>query len=387
VKPIALLLFLLLEIVGAAIGLDVLPARVQARAGTLFEDDFETGLSKWDTYGVGTAAVRASGHTAHGNVLVLVPNGDAYALAKGSDRFGPLRIEGDVFFPDNSDSYLGVVYNFGRRAHRTDFGAIYIKGNDSYLQVNPHRDFGVSRALYPEFRVALTGAAAIRTAQWQQFAVEVVENAAHFYVGGSPTPQLTFSGFERRSGAIGLQPRSIGGDVWIDNIRVIAIERLSYAGPPIPAVRPDRSELLTEWTVAGPFTAGDDSLAQSPERHARQWRPFETDDRGAVVSGRVVDYHGPNTVAYYRTRVRSETDRRAELRLSTVDDLAIWLNGRLHSHVARGDAAWFDFLQNPSRKPQSIPLELKAGINELVLRVRGGVYASGGFFAAVVTGT
>ena len=172
--------------------------------------------------------------------------------------------------------------------------------------------------------------------------------------------------------------------MWVDNIRITSIERLSYTGPPIPSLRPDRSGLLTEWTVAGPFTETDDTLAQSPERYAGKWRPFETDDRGAVVSSRVVDYHGRNTVAYFGTGIRSETARRAELRLSTVDDLAIWLNGRFHSFVPRGDAAWFDFLRNPERKPLSIPLELTPGTNELVMRVRGGVYASGGFFAAVV---
>jgi hypothetical protein len=191
-------LFLLLVIVGTVTGLEILLGPVQARGRALFEDAFETGLSKWEAYGIGTAVVRASGDPAHGNVLVLVPNGDAYALVKDSNRFGPVRIEGDVLFPDNVDNYLGVVYNFGRRGRRTDFGAIYIKGNDSYLQVNPHRDLGVSRTIYPEFRAALIGPAAIRIGQWQRFAVEVVEYAAHFYVGGSSIPQLTFSGFERR---------------------------------------------------------------------------------------------------------------------------------------------------------------------------------------------
>lgn len=351
---------------------------------TLFEDDFESGLNKWETYGAGTAVVRASGDPAHSNVLVLVPNGDAYALIKGSDRFGPMRIEGDVLFPDNTDNYLGVLYNFGRQGRRTDFGSIYIKGNDSYLQVNPHRDFGISRTVYPELRTPVTGGAAIRIAQWQRFAVEVVEHTAHFYVGGASTPQLTFSGFERRSGAIGLQPRSVGGAVWVDNIRVTSIERLSYAGPPVPAIRHDHSGFLTEWAVAGPFTETEDGLAQRPERYRSKWRRFETDDRGAVISGRVVDYHGSNTVAYFRTGVRAETARVVELRLSTVDDLAIWLNGRFNAYVARGDAAWFDFLRNPAHTPQSIRLQLQAGTNELVFRVRGGVYASGGFFAAVV---
>jgi hypothetical protein len=357
---------------------------LQARGSALFEDDFESGLDKWTTYGVGTARVRASGDAAHGDVLELVPNGDAYALIKGSERFGAMRIEGEVLFLDETDNYLGVIYNFGRRGQRTDFGVIYIKGNDSYLQANPHRDFNVSRTIYPEFRAALSGSAAIRAGHWQRFAVEVVGGTAHFYVGQTSTPQLTFAGFERESGAIGLQPRSVGGDVWVDNVRVTPIQRLSYRGPAIPAVQRHHPALLSEWMVAGPFPETDDRLARNPAAHAASWRPFSTDERGAVVTGRVVDYHGPNTVAYFRARVPAQSAGAAELRISTADDAALWVNGRFHWFIPRADTAWFDFLRNPARKPLSIPLDLVAGVNELVFRVRGGVYASGGLFAAVV---
>ena len=141
---------------------------------------------------------------------------------------------------------------------------------------------------------------------------------------------------------------------------------------------------MTKWTAAGPYVETDDTLAQDPGSHARAWKTFDTDDRGAIVSGRLIDYHGRRSVAYFRTQVSSKTTHRAELRLSTVDDLAVWLNGTLQAFVARSDAAWFDFLRNAVHKPQSVPLELHGGDNELVLRVRGGVYASGGFFAAVV---
>jgi hypothetical protein len=355
----------------------------EAAGSVLFEDDFESGLSRWQVYGRGAARLQDSGAPEHGNVLVLVPRGDAYALIDGSQRWGGVRLEGEVLFPSEEDNYLGVVYNFRRRGERMDFGVVYIKGNDSYLQANPHRDFNVSRTIYGEYRVPLTGEAAIRPRKWQRFAVEVVGRVCHFYVGASPVPQMTFPELELDSGALGLQPRSVGGDVWVDNVKVTSIERLSYDGPPRPDPRHDPGALATRWEVLGPLTRTDDEIARSPASPGLQWRPFATDARGAVVTGTVVDFRGPNTVAYLRTRVSREAAGPAELQVSTVDDLALWVNGRFAWFIPRGEAAWFDFFREPGHAGQSIPLELLAGENELVLRVRGGVYASGGFFARV----
>jgi hypothetical protein len=99
---------------------------------------------------------------------------------------------------------------------------------------------------------------------------------------------------------------------------------------------------------------------------------------------RIVDYHGSRTVAHFRSHVERAASGPAQLRISTVDDLALWVNGRFHWFIPRADSAWPDFLHNATRKTQHIPLDLLTGRNELVFRVRGGVYASGGFFAAVV---
>jgi hypothetical protein len=294
-----------------------------------------------------------------------------------------VRIDGDVLFPDDGNGYLGVMYGFSNRAERTDFGLIYIKGNDSYLQANPHRDYNVSRTLYPERRVPLRGDAAIEIGRWQRFRVEVDGEVCHFYVGDLGTPQMTFREDGRSAGGIGFQPRSVGSAVWVDNVAVAEIERLSYTGPPIPAPAYDPDALLTSWQVAGPFGRTRDGLAERPADSPRAWRPLATDARGAVITGRVVDYHGPRTVAYFRTQVTSPDAGRALLHVSTVDDLALWVNGRFRWFISRQPLAWFDFWTNPAHQGQRIPVPLVAGANDLVLRVRGGVYASGGFFARV----
>jgi len=261
---------------------------------------------------------------------------------------------------------------------------VYIKGNGSYLQANPHRDFNVGRTLYGEYRVPLTGDAAIKTGVWQRFAIEVVGRVSHFYVADMEVPRMTFPDFELDSGALGLQPRSVGGEVWVDTLRDTAIDRFSYQGPPRPPVEVDPGALLTRWEVLGPLTRTDDGAGRSPAASGHPVRAFGTDARGAVITASVVDFHGPKTVAYFRTRVARAEDGPAMLQISTADDLALWVNGRFHWFIPRGDAAWFDFARNTGHAGQTIPLDLVHGDNDLVLRVRGGVYASGGFFARVV---
>jgi hypothetical protein len=365
-------------------GVLALGAAAQDSGGVLFEEDFENGLSRWSIHGEGTAQIRDTGDSQHGKVLVLVPDGNAYALIGGSEAWGGVRLEGEFLFPTDEDAYLGVVYNLRRRDDRRDFGVVYVKGNESYLQANPHRDWNVSRTIYPEYRTRLTGGAAVRRGVWQRFAVEVAGRNCHFYVGDAPVPQMTFPLFELDSGALGLQPRSVGAEVWVDNVRVTSLERLSYDGPPRPPVEHDPSSVARRWEVLGPMMRTDDEIARSPASPGLLWRPFETDARGAVVTGRVVDYQGSKTVAYFRTRVLRRADGPAVLRISTIDDLALWVNGRFAAFIERESAAWFDFLRNPSHRGQSIPLDLLGGENELVFRVRGGVYSSGGFFVRVV---
>jgi hypothetical protein len=349
-----------------------------------FSDDFERGLKKWEILGDDGVWLHDSGDPAHGHVLLLRPRGSVLALIPGSDRWGPVRIEGDVMFPTDEHSYLGVAYDYRRRGDRQDFGVVYIKGNGSYLMVNPRRDLNVGRTLYEEFHVDLEGDAAIRMGEWKRFRAEVDHNVCHFYVGDVETPQLTFSFLEWDGGMAGLEPRSVGGDVWVDNVVVTSIRKLSYKGPPRPAgIQYDPEALLTGWTVVGPLTQADDAIAEDPDGVAGRWQPFETDARGAVITGRVVDFLGPNTVAYFRTQIGRDEAGPAYLRLSTVDDLALWVNGRFRAFIPRGDRAWYDFWRNDQHEGERVAIDLVTGKNDIVLRVRGGVYASGGFFARV----
>jgi hypothetical protein len=352
----------------------------------LFQDDFENGLGRWTVSRAPHIRTVPSDDPSHRQVMLLEPDGDdVLAVVKGSESWPGVRLDGDVLFPTSESNYLGVAYNFRRRGERADFGLVYIKGSDSYLQANPHRDYNVSRTLYPEYVAALTGPRAIVTGRWQHFRVEVVDGVCHFYVGDMATPAMTFPHFEHKTGAIGLQPRSVGGPVWVDNIEASALDRLSYSGEPKPspfAYAPE--SLLTAWEVAGPFGADNDAIARDGAAGGSLWRVFKPDARGAVVTGIVTDFHGPQAVAYFRTRVNSAADGPATLHISTIDDLSLWVNGRFTWFVPRESAAWFDFATNPKHPGQKIPIDLRRGTNHLILRVRGGSYATGGFFARIV---
>jgi hypothetical protein len=348
----------------------------------LFTDDFEHGLDRWRIIGEDGVRLKSSGDPSRGSVMELVPNGDVSAIIKDSARWGRVRLEGEMLFPTDEDNYLGFVYNLTERNRRQDFGLIYVKGNQSYLQANPQRDFNVTRLVYPEWRVNLSGPAAVRVNTWQRFAIEIDGVRAHVYVGSGDVPQMTFDGFEYDRGAIGLQPRSVGGPVWVDNVRVRSIDRLSYSGPAIPSIPYNRTTLLTNWQV-GPFDRTHDDVARHPERG--RWAKFEADSRGAVITGRVVDYHGPNTVAYFRATIDSKAAGESQLEFSTSSDLSAWLNGQFIAGASRQDFAWFDFTTNKEHQPRRLTVTLRAGRNDLVVRVRGGAYAEAGFFSRVAT--
>jgi hypothetical protein len=378
---------------GPAVGIGILLGSwilmglaTQATAQVRFTDDFSGDLSGWHVRGARAIEIRESGDPSHGAVLVLNPDGwDVYALIRGSDQWGTVRIEGDVFFPDDEHNYLGVLYNFTRTGSRTDFGNIYIKGNGSYLRMNPHRDGNVSRILYEELRTPLTGEAAIRIGEWQRFALEVMDNVAHFYVGNMDVPQVTFDLFEGSSGLVGFQPRSVGAPVWIDNIQVTSVDGLSYDGVPVPeGVSYEPDELLTDWEVIGPLSEHDDAVARGEPGTERRWRPFDVDARGAVVTGRVVEYAGSRTVAYFRTTLHSDREQEVLIGFGSADNFALWFNGRFAGFVSNtGGYAWYDFWKNPEREQRRGRFTLQPGENHVVVRVQGGQYATGGFFARV----
>jgi hypothetical protein len=364
-------------------------------SGELFHDDFELGLDGWEVSDPAAIETIDSGDPEHGAVMRLSPaHARLQALIRGSETWAGYRVEGQVLFPTDEQNYLGFIYNYREADGRVDLGSLYIKGNGSYIRVNPRRDWNPSRRMYEEYKTPLTDDDAITIGRWQGFAAEVVGPACHFYVGDMTRPKVTFDFYEHSSGKVGFKPRVVGGPVWIDNVRVAAIDALSYSGArQPPGIAYDRGRMVTDWQVLGPLTRTFTEVEQAAAPQAVSvrdvggpvtWRAFEADPRGAVLTARVTDFLGPRSVAYFLTVVEVGEDEKAAMRFSTTIAMAMWVNGRFEGYSEEDRYGWYDFGVNPDHPPSPYTEQpLEAGTNHVLIRVRGGIYATAGFYATV----
>jgi hypothetical protein len=295
-----------------------------------------------------------------------------------------VAIEGDLLIPFEGHSYLGFIWGLQERDGRADYASAYVKGNGSYVVANPHWDDNPARELFPEYYAELTGADRIKIGEWSRFRAELVDGVMQLYFGRTNAPQLVFKAPDGASGLIGFRPRVVGQPVWIDNIRVQRIERHSSPVEDVPPVRDRR--LLSNWEYVGPSAATDPLLEQGLGHDAAgmPWKSFAVDRRGAVITGRITDYLGPQTVGYFRTAIESASPSRAVLRLASLDGGALWLNGEFLGHFNPVETAWFNIASDSSRPHLDIPIRLRQGRNTVVMRIRGGRYAGGGFYAALL---
>ncbi|MBK7871523.1 MAG: hypothetical protein IPJ74_13020 [Saprospiraceae bacterium] len=373
---------------------------LQTHAELLFSEDFEHGLNQWELRGERAINIIEGDH-AHGKVLKMDSEGTVYALIKGSDKWASVAITGEFLFPDDADNYLGFIYNQTENKYRNDFGSVYIKGNDSYIRVNPFRDGNASRLLYEEYKTPLTGDSKIITGKWHQFKLEVRDHRCHLYVDDMSLPKITFLLYEKNAGKLGFQTRVVGYPVWLDNIKVNKIKDFTYQGRPIPDIAYDTTHIITNWEYAGPFNKPirkieETNVAlQSASKiidKKYQWKPIRTDARGTLVTARVTEYEGDRELAYFRTAIYSDQAKEVILHFSTTDELGLYVNGLFQGFIYRQSYgpgagsdwnAWYDFNKNEAHEGTKVAVRLKSGVNYIMLKVRNGQFACGGFFMAI----
>lgn len=375
----------------------VVPALLTAAAlqtAVLYESDFEGGRAEgWLATRPEAVHVEDTGDPERGMAMRLAASGPwTHVLLEGSEEWGPVRMEGWVLFPEDVHNYLGFIWGYTPGPGRTDFASAYVKGNGSYIRVNHRYDGNPTRAMNEERRVELEGEDAVVIGRWQPFHVEVVGTRAHIYFGDLAVPKVTEGLYQGESGAIGLKPRVVGGDVLVDDIRVTAIDGFTYRGPSLPAVEYDTAGVITEWQVLGPTVGLHPEVARAPNPTAVPvvddgrtlgWRPFRTDRRGAVVTSRVVQFRGEKTRAYFAARIVIEEGGPDRIVVTSIDDLGVWVDGRFQGYYNRDSMAWHDFLQNRDHRGRVVRVRLEPGEHWLVLEVRGALYAGGGFWAGL----
>ena len=388
--------FMMLLKVRALIVFVIIPMVCSAQI--LFEDNFEGNLSGWEINKATSVEIIDAQDPQQGKVLSLTPNGNVSALIKYSDQWGPVSVEGKMLFPEKVHNYLGFIYNYQNSSAREDFGLLYVKGNGSYIRANPWRDGNVSRLLYEEYKTKLEGDQAVNIGEWHRFKMELIKETCHLYINDMNRPKITFDLFELKSGKVGFQPRVAGGSVWIDDIKVSSIKAFNYLGENIPMIDYEPDSLISNWEVFGPLTKPnlaieqavyDDNVSLDIDGKSFSWKNFETDARGAVITGSITEYQGENTLAYFRTVLEAEKDTTVTLHFTTTDELTLYVNGKdagrvyRDGYVSKGNDwnAWYDFWKNPQHQGRKKKIALNKGKNQLVVRVRNGQFASGGFFA------
>jgi len=360
------------------------------QSGLLVDERFESDLAAWSRVNAGRIEIVADPATPDNHVIQLTPEKGEYthAIYKASRDWSHLRIEGRFLFPTEGDGYLGLIYNYQERDGRKDFGCIYVKSNGNYIRVSPHHDGNPSWRLYEELKVELTGARRIEVGDWYQFRLDVVGHRAQLFLVDMETPILTFDWLHDH-GAFGLEARPGGGaPVWVDDLKVTQLDERDDPGPPTElAGQP--TELLTGWEIQGPFDEAEARPNEAGIKHLDEtgWRDKSTDERGAVIAALDFDINSsPHSIVYLRTNVSSPKMVARQLALCTANRMQIWVNGEYLAEVEPTNYIWSDFPTNPAHTGTRLDIELRPGENEIVIRLDGGRFAGGGFFAALISG-
>ena len=140
------------------------------------------------------------------------------------------------------------------------------------------------------------------------------------------------------------------------------------------------------WAVAGPFDASKDKLAGEAQL-AAVYAPEPRAVPGRMVDGHAwqklegnsdyinfVDKHGSNGISYAVTHILAPTARKVRLSYGVDYWAKIWLNGQEVLNLSERS-------YNPAKGQFTLDVELKAGWNQLLVKVRPGSNGNGFWLA------
>lgn len=355
---------------------------LHAVAGTVYEDDFESGWGAWKALAPDHAEIVPEAGTDN-HVLRLTPRAQDFShVILDRDLPGKaVRLEGRFLFPTEGDGYLGFIYNHRVGPERTDFGVLYVKSNGNYVRVSPHYDGNPSWRLYEELKVDLDGERRIVPGRWYDFRLDVHGKVAELYLVDLTEPVVRFAEAPTAGGSLGLEARPGRGEpVWVDDIRVTALpEREPPAALAPPPAR------LGNWRYLPAVTEVLDARLEAPELAGQGWLDLEPDARGAIITGALTQSEsGDRDLLYLRASFTATADGTAWLAISSANRIDTWFRGFYRGTVAPERFIWSDHLTRPEHYGARFPLLVQEGLNEITLRVHGDRFAGGGFFAEVI---
>jgi hypothetical protein len=271
-----------------------------------------------------------------------------------------------VFHAQSSEEYEMVYLRMGQSD--TPVALQYVPVHHRFL---PWR-------LYAENQ----GSATIDSLGRNHVRLEIRGRQLRVFVNGAPAPNLVATlRHPARSGAIGVS--SSGGADRFSHFRYAALPRAS-ASAVADSLAPVRPGAITQWTLSPLLT--ETTIGRRPPLDLTGWRPISADGEGRVNVSRY--YSGlisqgqavPVAARVVLRRDRAGTER---LAFGFCDRAVVYLNDR---QIFSGSLPFKrngDFVR--MTMSDTLPLELRAGANELLVVTTGNTYgdSNGGWgFAA-----
>jgi hypothetical protein len=217
--------------------------------------------------------------------------------------------------------------------------------------------------------------------QWIHIKLEVRGRTCTVFLNDSKVPALVVTNLRRGDSEGGIALWSLGGGGYFSNLSYTVLP----ARNPMPDLPPfRRAGLLSDWELSPAYDAGDVDADKYPTS-IRRWEKVSAEDPGFVLVNRYrtspamfpmpsreqmrSGHVRGSKVVFARAYISSTAEEKEILKLGYSDEVVVYLNQKpifrdKNAMSYRGDDSFGIFGLN-----DTIPIQLKAGENELLLAV------------------